>query len=272
MNGLQQYKDYESDIKGRWYEQDLEDAVAWGLLRGDDKGNLRPKDPISRAELAAVIARLVQGGVEQRIRDKMRSVVYIQTRVEGGIKIGSGAWVAPWIAITNAHVVYDDETGQLDPANIGVFGNPGARFSPIDPMTVNKAQIDHANDLAILWVDRPWYAEPGRINPAECIPLSLGDDPRQGDTVYALGHPFNMPWDMSKGIVRSTERYINYWQKTQHVLGLTVPINSGNSGGALLNVDGELVGIPSAGVRNANSFTFAVPVSKVKELMEVSGV
>src|SRR5690606_28469123 len=57
--GLERFADYESDIKGRWSEDALRNAVLWGVLRGDDKGRLRPRDPVTREELAAVVHRLM---------------------------------------------------------------------------------------------------------------------------------------------------------------------------------------------------------------------
>src|SRR5690606_27154138 len=109
--------------------------------------------------------------------------------------------------------------------------------------------------------------------PVEPIPLPFADkDVAQGMTAWALGHPYNQGWDICRGVIRHPTRVVNYWQRPQHVLGLAVPINPGNSGGALVNAEGELVGVPCAGRMDANVFTFAIPKAYVEALLQRAGV
>ena len=67
---------------------------------------------------------------------------------------------------------------------------------------------------------------------------------KEGEEVFALGHPMGMVWTVTKGIISSTERY----SKHPYIKAVQTDaaINSGNSGGPLLNMKGEIVGINAA--------------------------
>jgi N-acetylmuramoyl-L-alanine amidase len=57
------FKVKEKDYKGHWAEKEIDKVVAAGLMIGDDKGNFAPDKPVSRAELATVLSRLIDKGV-----------------------------------------------------------------------------------------------------------------------------------------------------------------------------------------------------------------
>ena len=67
---------------------------------------------------------------------------------------------------------------------------------------------------------------------------------KEGEEVFALGHPMGMVWTVTKGIISSTERY----SKHPYIKAVQTDaaINQGNSGGPLLNMKGEIVGINSS--------------------------
>lgn len=100
---------------------------------------------------------------------------------------------------------------------------------------VNVIGLDPLADLALIEV----------IGKEEPIPhLEFAEDAgkiKSGTDVFALGHPMGMAWTVTKGIISSTERY------TRHpfikAIQTDSAINKGNSGGPLLNMKGEIVGI-----------------------------
>ena len=100
---------------------------------------------------------------------------------------------------------------------------------------VNVIGLDPLADLALLKV----------MDKEEPIPyLKFADDVaeiEEGSEVYAIGHPMGMVWTITKGIISSNARYSRhpYIKSLQTVAA----INKGNSGGPLLNMKGELVGI-----------------------------
>jgi S1-C subfamily serine protease len=102
-------------------------------------------------------------------------------------------------------------------------------------------------------------------------PLTLGnsDNVQVGDQVYAIGAPFGLAESMTAGIVSGLNRH-NAASGLSGLIQTDAPINPGNSGGALLNTQGQVIGIndsiesPIAGNVGVG---FAIPVNVVKQLL-----
>jgi S1-C subfamily serine protease len=102
-------------------------------------------------------------------------------------------------------------------------------------------------------------------------PLTLGNsnDVQVGDQVYAIGAPFGLAESMTAGVVSGLNRH-NATSGLSGLIQTDAPINPGNSGGALLNTQGQVIGIndsiesPIAGNVGVG---FAIPVNVVKQLL-----
>tara|TARA_B100000959_G_C14971807_1_gene620023 strand:+ start:507 stop:1640 length:1134 start_codon:yes stop_codon:yes gene_type:complete len=100
---------------------------------------------------------------------------------------------------------------------------------------VNIIGVDPLADLALLEVsDRIGYKIPS---------LKFAEGVKVGEEVFALGHPMGMAWTVTKGIISSTDRHARHSYIKS--LQTDAAINKGNSGGPLLNMRGEIVGINS---------------------------
>jgi len=101
------------------------------------------------------------------------------------------------------------------------------------------------------------------------LPLGNSDTVRVGDAVYAIGAPFGLAGSMSAGIVSGLNR-TDQGSGRSGLIQTDAPINPGNSGGALLNTQGQVVGVndsiesPVAGNVGVG---FAIPVNVVKQLL-----
>ncbi len=120
---------------------------------------------------------------------------------------------------------------------------------------------DRDTDLALLKL----ALRPGEKSP--WVPLGDSESLREGQFVMAMGAPFGFVRSVSLGIVSNTRRYLgaspyNLWIQTD------AAINPGNSGGPLVNVRGEVVGINARGVFLADNIGFAIPVDRVKEVID----
>jgi len=255
---LSQFKDYEEKIKGKWFEDKLEDLVKWGIVQGYPDETLRPDRYNGFVENCVMYHRMVMSDPQiNTVNDAMLSVVDI-----GG---GSGFWIDTnddWFVATNAHVVFESPDG--DVRNFSVYGNPGLGFAPAvaSGMSAEIYKVDHRNDLAILKVEKPNYE-------VETPPsITNFADVEQGEQIWCLGSPFGNSWDVCNGIVRNTERATSVWLGGQRVIGIDAPINPGNSGGLAINAQGQAVGIPNAGMVGQNSFNYMIPIKFLKELME----
>lgn len=123
---------------------------------------------------------------------------------------------------------------------------------------------DPTTDIALLKIE----AEELNI-----IPFGNSDDLRVGEWVLAIGNPFNLTSTVTAGIVSAKARSINILNaemKIESFIQTDAAVNPGNSGGALVNTRGELVGINTAIASQTGSYagySFAVPVSIVSKVV-----
>jgi serine protease Do len=168
-----------------------------------------------------------------------------------GVIISSEGYI-----VTNNHVIEDA-------SEIEVILNDNSTYS------ATVIGTDPSTDIAVLKI------EATGLNP---IPLGNSDDLRIGEWVLAVGNPFNLTSTVTAGIVSAKARNINLLSDKTRTN--TVPIesfiqtdaavNPGNSGGALVNTRGELVGINTAIASQTGSYSgysFAVPVNLVNKVM-----
>jgi Do/DeqQ family serine protease len=156
--------------------------------------------------------------------------------------------------VTNNHVIEEA-------SNIEVTLNDNRSFE------AKLIGTDPATDIALIKID------------AQDLPyLEYGnsDELKIGEWVLAVGNPFNLTSTVTAGIVSAKSRNINIIRREQGTLGIEsfiqtdAAVNPGNSGGALVNTSGNLVGINTAIASQTGSYTgysFAVPVSIVKKVV-----
>ncbi|MEZ5197783.1 MAG: Do family serine endopeptidase [Bacteroidales bacterium] len=124
---------------------------------------------------------------------------------------------------------------------------------------------DPTTDLALVKID------------AENLPFLVygnSDDVKVGEWVLAVGNPFNRTSTVTAGIVSAKARNINILGEVSAIesfIQTDAVVNRGNSGGALVNTSGELVGINAAIASNTGSYTgysFAIPVNIVSKVID----
>jgi len=168
------------------------------------------------------------------------------------IGTGSGVIISPdGLIITNYHVIEDA-------SEIEITSNKNKTY---------KAEIigsDPNTDLAVL-----------KINPDEnlpFIPFGDSDNSRIGEWVLAVGNPFNLNSTVTAGIISAKSRDLNDRDsKNQSFIQTDAAVNMGNSGGALVNTSGELIGINTAISSITGGFvgySFAVPSNIVRKVFE----
>lgn len=166
---------------------------------------------------------------------------------------GSGVIISPdgYIA-TNNHVV-------SGASQIEVTLNDNKTY---------KAELvgaDPVTDVALLKID---------AQELPAIPFGDSDALRLGEWVLAIGSPFNLRSTITAGIVSAKGRSLPDMSgefKIESFIQTDAAVNPGNSGGALVNTRGELVGINTAIASNTGSYTgysFAVPTAIVKKVVE----
>ncbi len=123
---------------------------------------------------------------------------------------------------------------------------------------------DRRTDIAILRIE-------GTNLPV--IPQNSNYQAKVGDIVLAIGNPYNLGQTTTFGIISATRRSSISSDHQQPFIQTDAAINKGNSGGALVNTNGELVGINTASFQHTrdidtNGISFAIPYSLAKVIME----
>ena len=185
------------------------------------------------------------------IWDLLRGTMPEERMVEGS---GSGVIISKdGYIVTNNHVVRQSN-------DIEVILNDKRSF---DARVIGT---DPTTDIALLKVD-------GEDLPI--LPFGNSDNLKLGEWVLALGNPFNLSTTVTAGIVSAKARGIGILGDRDHLgieafIQTDAAVNQGNSGGALVNTSGELVGINSAIASPTGAYagySFAVPVSIVKKVV-----
>ncbi len=123
---------------------------------------------------------------------------------------------------------------------------------------------DEATDLALLKIDAKGL---------DYIEYGNSDEVRLGEWVLAVGNPYNLNSTVTAGIVSAKARNLDILgngSRVETFIQTDAAVNSGNSGGALVNVQGKLIGINAAIASNTGSYagySFAIPVNVVKKVV-----
>jgi serine protease Do len=160
--------------------------------------------------------------------------------------------------VTNTHVV-TDEKGKLAP-EVMVTLRSKKQYK------ANIIGVEQDNDIAVLKIE------------ADDLPFVVYCNSKTvelGEWVLAVGYPLSLDATVTAGIVSATGKRIMQRRSrngtiVQSFIQTDAAVNSGSSGGALVNADGELVGITSAiftTTRNYTGYSFAIPVSVVKKIV-----
>lgn len=169
-----------------------------------------------------------------------------RTRFRVETSFGSAVVIDPaGFLVTNYHVV-------AEAAEIRVQLSDGRVANP------ELVGVDAETDLALLKVD---------LTGITAIKIGSSGQLRIGDVVLAIGNPYGLTKSVTQGIVSATGRGLLNLTTYENFIQTDAAINAGNSGGALINVRGELVGINTAVLAQdagTEGIGFAIPVDLVR--------
>lgn len=178
----------------------------------------------------------------------------IKEREIGG---GTGFFVSEeGLLVTNKHVVVDAE------ANYTVLLNDGKRYE------AKVLALDPANDIAIVEVD-------GKGDKFPVVELGDSDNLSLGETVVAIGNALGeFRNTVSVGVVSGLSRSVVAAgsrlgpEQLNNVIQTDAAINTGNSGGPLANIYGQVIGMNTAVSTRGENIGFAIPVNEIKSVIE----
>ena len=215
---------------------------------------------VQEGEVIADVAQKVGPSVVSVVTQQSSTVndYYYGARTQTSKAAGTGVIIdSNGLILTNKHVVPD--------------GTRSVQVVTSDGTSYDNVQIigrDPLNDLAILKVANP--------NNFKAASLGNSDDVRTGQKVIAIGNALGQFQNtVTSGIISGMGRPIEAGDESggtseqlTNLFQTDAAINSGNSGGPLLNLNGEVIGINTAIAADAENIGFAIPVNEAKSVIE----
>lgn len=214
--------------------------------------------PMLEQATPAVVHISVEGSreVRQRLPEAFRYFFgqrgqgeYLEERPFKGLGSGVVIDADKGYIVTNNHVIQDAN-------DIEVRLKDGRTFK------AKKLGADPESDIALIQIEAKKLVQ---------IPLANSDKTRVGDFAVAIGNPFGLEQTVTSGIISALGRGGLGIEGFEDFIQTDAAINSGNSGGALVNLRGELIGINTAilGPNGGNiGIGFAIPTNMMKNLVD----
>jgi len=178
---------------------------------------------------------------------KVRGIYYVARQSQS---MGSGVLMSEdGYILTNNHVI--EEVQRI---NVGLWDG---RFA-----AATVVGIDPETDLAVLKIE---------LDGLPAAPLAQDINLRVGDVVLAIGNAFGLSHTVTMGIVSATGRNRLNAVLYEDFIQTDAAINAGNSGGALINYRGEVIGISTRNLgqpQGAQNIGFAIPIAMANDVMQ----
>ena len=179
-------------------------------------------------------------------QDMFNRAVFVGEGVGSGVLIDKEGHI-----VTNAHVVADATTVSVSLSN---------------GETVNGTVIgkDTSTDLAVVQINAPPDIEPITIGDSDTLQV--------GEPAIAIGNPLGLEFkgSVTSGVISALARTVDESGQRFPLIQTDAAINPGNSGGALLNADGDLIGINSSKIaqEGVEGMGFSIPINEAKPIIE----
>ena len=162
--------------------------------------------------------------------------------------------------LTNNHIVNTSsssnfyEVGKANKVTVYLYNDE-------TPYEATIVGTDEQTDLAVLKIDKTGLT---------AATLGNSDNVKVGEFAMAIGNPLGMQSSVSSGIVSAVNRKVTSDNKTYTLIQTDAAINSGNSGGALVNSNGEVIGINTLKMSGSGieGMGFAIPINSTKTIYE----
>ena len=241
---------------------------------------------VAVAVVSALVASLVTGGLFVAFGRSTQPVAAPTTTAGTNSRIANRTLDIQSILAKSQASVVTIRTGQS--SSRGVFGGAGTGVivSPDGYVLTNAHVVSGATTVSVTLADGTEkeanlvgslpdndvalvkMTDPGSVTAAE---LGSSEEVKVGDDVVAIGNALNLGGtpSVTEGIISAKDRTIQAPNVTlRNLMQTDAAINPGNSGGPLLNAAGEVVGINTAIISDAQNIGFAIPIDGIKPLID----
>jgi Do/DeqQ family serine protease len=272
-------------------------GVAFGSTLGNDRNNSNVGDVFEGQNNVPAILTANTGSAgsvdfTQAAESAVDGVVHVQiTGVErremGGMNgMGGSPFNDPFFDFFFGDPGMQQQQPRVQERPVKASGS-GVIISTDGYIVTNNHVIDNATEIEVILNDKRSFTativgqDPNtdialiKVDATDLTPIPFGnsDNLRVGEWVLAIGNPFNLTSTVTAGIISAKARNINILDaemKIESFIQTDAAVNPGNSGGALVNTRGELIGINTAIASQTGSYAgyaFAVPVSIVSKIV-----
>lgn len=243
-------------------------ASIWAIAQYDRDRNPTTNDGIVQFAATTTNTNKYAGAVDFSLaaEQTVKSVVHITTKSEAVYKGFYGVQQVPQMGSGSGVVISED--GYIVTNNHVVQGADEVKvtFSNNVSKTAKVIGTDPASDLAVIKVEGSNYP---------FIVFGNSDDVKLGQWVLAVGYPLNLDATVTAGIVSAKSRNIginrrNSQYSIESFIQTDAAVNMGNSGGALVNTDGYLIGINSAIATPTGTYagySYAIPSNLARKVV-----
>ncbi|MCF6176303.1 MAG: S1C family serine protease [Victivallaceae bacterium] len=169
-----------------------------------------------------------------------------------GYSLGSGSIIDPsGLIVTNAHVV-------RRAIKINITLSDGKRY---------RGRIiaeNDLNDIALIKIIGQADSQSFKT-----VKMARPDDLMLGETVIVVGNPYGLGSSITKGVLSATSRKVTYQGKVlfKDLIQTDAPVYPGSSGGPLINLAGDMIGITTATLRQTQGIAFAIPLERIENIL-----
>ena len=242
---------------GEQFEDDFKDFFERFYTEIDESAFAPPKDSVKRfkpeADVSLKTVPTPEGAelsLQEIYKKCVKFIVSVSTKTATGMSWGSGIIMSSdGYVITNAHVIAGAES-----ISVSTYDDKSFKASLVG--------TDNISDLAVLKI------EASGLTAAEFA----AESPVEGDRVAAIGNPLGqeLKLTMTDGIVSAISRDISHNGHRMTLLQTNAAINEGNSGGALINMYGQVIGVTNMKMISATGVEgigFAIPVKIIEPMV-----
>lgn len=242
------------DISNSKYKNAIEDIVNKKIMN-TTKNYFYPKQHVTKEELAQTIDNLIKYIDKENKRSILSENVNLSlcattlpktVFIESGGNTGAGVFVSRTQILTAYHVV-SNNLNKGNNINFQIYGRETTASAKI-------VKFSEQYDLALLET----YKQDVKI-------IEIAEKETVGQQVFAFGTPYNLRFSVSKGIISAKNR--QFYGLVGTFTQIDVPINAGSSGGALVDINGKLVGIISKAYSDSDGLAFSVPTEAIRKFL-----
>lgn len=165
--------------------------------------------------------------------------------IYSGEVLGSGFAIGTNCIVTNAHVI--DNVSQIRIATYDGDEHPATVVDMEEDLDIAVLRVDVSLPYLVIGSDR---------------------DARIGDDIYAIGAPRSLAYTLTKGILSAKDRRVG----NHSYLQIDAAINSGNSGGPLLNARGEVIGMNTIKMMDSEGIGLSIPMTVICDFIRERGI